>query len=89
MNHYPKLISRFIGQPIVKKGTIEEIFSRAKFADNPNEYKVFYRDFERIVEKTLPEFIKESDNFQTIPISRIERIERNNSILFEKRRDIK
>lgn len=42
----------------MKKGTIEEIFSRAKFADNPNEYKVFYRDFERIVEKTLPEFIR-------------------------------
>lgn len=70
----------------MKKGIIEEIFSKAKFADNPKEYKIFYRDFERIVEKTLPEFIKESNNFQTIPISRIERIEKKNTILFEKKR---
>lgn len=72
----------------MKKGIIEEIFSKAKFADNPNQYKVFYRDFEQTVEKTLPEFVKESDNFQIIPISRIERIERNNSILFEKRKKV-
>lgn len=72
----------------MKKGTIEEIFSKAKFADNPNKYKVFYRDFGQIIEKTLPEFVKESDNFQIIPISRIERIERNNSILFEKRKKV-
>ncbi|MCV0373604.1 MAG: DUF504 domain-containing protein [Nitrosarchaeum sp.] len=72
----------------MRKGTIEEIFSKAKFADNPNQYKVFYRDFEQTVEKTLPEFVKESDNFQVIPISRIERIERNNSILFEKRKKV-
>lgn len=71
---------------IVKKGVIEEIFSKAKFADNPAKYKIFYRDFERIIETTLPEFIKESDNFQTIPISRIERIERNDTVLFEKKR---
>ena len=70
----------------MKKGIIEEIFSKAKFVDNPNEYKIFYRDFKRIVEKTLPEFIKESNNFQTIPISRIERIETKNTVLFEKKR---
>lgn len=70
----------------MKKGIIEEIFSKARYADNPNEYKVVYRDFERRVEKTLPQFILESNNFQTIPISRIERIERNNTILFEKKK---
>jgi hypothetical protein len=70
----------------VKKGIVEEIFSKARFADNPNEYKVFYRDFEKIVEKTLPEFIKESNDFQVIPISRIERIEKNNIILFERKK---
>ena len=70
----------------MKKGIIEEIFSKARFADNPNEYKVVYRDFERRVETTLPQFILESNNFQTIPISRIERIERNNTILFEKKK---
>ena len=68
----------------MKKGVIEEIFSKARFADNPSEYKVFYRDFENMIETTLPKFIEESDNFQKIPISRIEKIERNNSILFEK-----
>ncbi|MDH3191275.1 MAG: DUF504 domain-containing protein [Nitrosopumilus sp.] len=70
----------------MKKGIVEEIFSKARFADNPNEYKVFYRDFEKIVEKTLPEFIKESNDFQVIPISRIERIEKNNIILFERKK---
>ena len=70
----------------MKKGIIEEIFSKAKFADNPNDYKIFYRNFERIIKKTLPEFIKESNNFQTIPISRIEKIKTKNTILFEKKR---
>lgn len=70
----------------MKKGVIEEIFSKAKFADNPNDYRIFYRDFERIVEMTLPQFVVESNDFQTIPISRIERIERNNTILFEKKK---
>lgn len=72
----------------MKKGIIEEVFSKARFSDNPKEYKIFYRDFERIIVKTLPEFIKESNDFQTIPISRIEKIERNNSILFEKRKQV-
>lgn len=70
----------------MRKGKIEEIFSKARFSDNPQDYKVFYRDFDRIIEKTLPEFISESENFQTIPISRIERIETNNTILFEKKK---
>ena len=70
----------------MKKGIIEEIFSKAKFAEDPYEYKIFYRDFDRILETTLPEFVRESDNFQAIPISRIERIEKDNNILFEKRR---
>lgn len=72
----------------MKKGIIEEVFSKARFSDNPKEYKIFYRDFGRIIVKTLPEFIKESNDFQTIPISRIEKIERNNSILFEKRKQV-
>lgn len=72
----------------MKKGVIDEVFSKARFSDNPKEYKIFYRDFERIIVKTLPEFIKESNEFQTIPISRIEKIERNNSILFEKRKQV-
>jgi len=69
---------------VTKKGIIEEIFSKARFADNPESYKIFYRDFEKIIETTLPEFVKESNNFETIPITRIEKIVKNNKILFEK-----
>jgi hypothetical protein len=70
---------------MVKKGIIEEILSKAIFADNPNNYKISYRDYERVKEKTLIEFIKESNNFQSIPISRIETIKKNHRILFEKK----
>lgn len=69
---------------MTKKGIIEEIFSKALFADNPKLYKIFYRDFERVKELTLPEFLVESDYFQTIPVNRIKKIKRNNTILFER-----
>lgn len=71
---------------MTKKGTVEEIFSKALFVDNPESYKIHYRDFEDVKETTLGEFIKESDNFQIIPIGRIEKIVKNGTILFEKRR---
>ena len=69
---------------VVKKGKIEEIFSKAMFADDSKLYKIFYRDYERIVESSLPEFLILSNNLQTIPISRIKKIKKNNRILFEK-----
>lgn len=69
---------------MVRKGAIEEILSKARFVDNPNDYKIIYRDFENFVEKSLPDFIRESDNFQVIPVSRIEIIKKNNTVLFEK-----
>lgn len=67
-----------------KKGIIEEIFSKARFSDDMKAYKIFYRDFKRLRETTIDEFIKESNNFQTIPITRIEVIKKNHRILFEK-----
>ena len=69
---------------MVKKGKIEEIFSKARFADDPNTYKVFFRDFDTIREVMLPDFIVESNNFETIPITRIEMIKKDDKILFEK-----
>ncbi len=69
---------------MVKKGKIEEIFSKARFADEPSAYKVFFRDFETIREVTLPDFIIESNNFETIPITRIEMIKKDDKILFKK-----
>ena len=72
---------------MTKKGIIEEIISKAKFADDPQLYRVFYRDFDSIRELTLLDFIEKSDNFETIPITRIELIKKNNKILFRKSRN--
>jgi len=69
---------------MTKKGVIEEIFSKARFADDPNSYMIFYRDFDKIRELSLPEFDKESNNFETIPVTRIQLIKKNNKILFTK-----
>ena len=69
---------------MTKKGIIEEIFSKAKYADDPNSYRIFYRDFEKIRELSLPEFDRESNNFETIPVTRIQLIKKNNKILFAK-----
>jgi len=69
---------------MTKKGMIDEIFSKARFGNEAKNYKIFYRDFEKIIETTLPEFIKASENFEIVPVSRIEKIMRNNKILFEK-----
>jgi hypothetical protein len=69
---------------MVKKGIIEEIFSKARFSQDSNSYIVAFRDFEKIREIELPKFIIESENFQKIPSSRITKIRKNNTILFEK-----
>ena len=69
---------------MTKKGVINEIFSKARFGNEAETYKIFYRDFEKIREVTLPEFIKVSENFETIPVNRIRKITKNNTILFEK-----
>ena len=68
----------------MKKGVIEEILSKAKFGNEIEKYFVCYRDFEIIKEVTLSKFIHESENFQKIPISRITKIRKNNTVLFEK-----
>ena len=70
---------------MTKKGIIDEIFSKARFGNEAETYKIFYRDFEKIIETTLLEFIRVSENFETIPVGRIEKITKNNKILFEKK----
>ena len=69
---------------MTKKGIIEEIFSKARYADDPNTYMVFYRDFNKIRQLSLPEFDKESKKFETIQVTRIQLIKKNNKILFTK-----
>ncbi len=71
-----------------QKGKLAEIFSKAKYADNPNSYIVGYLDYDIIKEVTLPEFIKISDNFETIPITRIQHIKKGSRILFSKTKPI-
>ena len=69
---------------MAKKGKLSEIFSMAQFGDNPMHYVVGYRDFKTTREISLPEFLKESNNFETIPITRIEFIKKKNKILYLK-----
>ncbi|HSF27483.1 MAG TPA: DUF504 domain-containing protein [Nitrosopumilaceae archaeon] len=67
-----------------RKGKLAEIFSKAMYADNPESYQIGYLDYDTIKEVTLPEFIKESENFETIPITRIKYIKKENTVLFSK-----
>ena len=68
----------------MRKGRLEEIFSRALHADDPLLYFVSYRDFDEIAEVTLAEFVKISEGFAAIPASRITRVRKGNQILYEK-----
>ena len=65
------------------KGKIKEIISKAKFG-GVADYNIVYRDFEKLVEVGLGEFLKISGNFEAIPMSRIQTIKKKNKILFQK-----
>jgi hypothetical protein len=67
-----------------RKGKLEEIISKALYADNPDFYSVSYRDFDSIVEVPLSEFIKLSENFEVIPNTRIVSVRRGNTVLYSK-----
>jgi len=71
---------------VVKKGRMTEIFSKALYDDDPNFYLIGYLDFGKIKESILPEFLKISENFETIPATRIIYIKKGNRILFNKQR---
>ena len=67
-----------------RKGKLADILSKAKYADNPDSYIVGYLDYGIIKEVMLPEFIKTSDNFETIPITRIHHIRKGSDLLYSK-----
>jgi uncharacterized protein (UPF0248 family) len=67
-----------------RKGRLEEIISKALYADNPDFYSVSYRDFDSIVEVPLSEFMKVSENFEVIPNTRIVSVRKGNTILYSK-----
>lgn len=69
---------------MVRKGVLEEIISKALHADDTALYTVAYRDFDEIKEVSLLEFLHLSENFQTIPASRIVYVRRANEILYKK-----
>jgi uncharacterized protein (UPF0248 family) len=69
---------------MVKKGILQEIFSKALYADNPSTYVVTYRDHENYKRITLDEFVSISEYFQRIPASRIISVELQGQILYEK-----
>jgi hypothetical protein len=69
---------------MTRKGRLEEIFSRALYADDPTLYSVSYRDFDNIVEVPLQEFLRLSENFAVIPPNRILLVKKNGQILYQK-----
>jgi uncharacterized protein (UPF0248 family) len=69
---------------VPRKGRLDEIFSKALYADDAALYSVSYRDFENIVEVSLPEFVKLSENFQVIPQNRIVLVRKGDQVLYRK-----
>ena len=69
---------------MARKGRLEEIFSKALYADDPAMYSVSYRDFENIVEVPLQEFVELSEAFQLIPQSRIVLVKKGHQVLYRK-----
>lgn len=69
---------------MTRKGILEEIFSKALYADNPDLYSVSYRDFDSIIEVPLPEFIRLSENFELIPSNRIFKVKKDQMVLYHK-----
>jgi len=69
---------------MVRKGKLQEILSKAIYADDPKLYTISYRDFDEIKQVSLQEFLKLSEDFQTIPASRIVYIKRSNEIVYKR-----
>jgi hypothetical protein len=69
---------------VARKGRLDEILSKALYADDAAFYSVSYRDFENIVEISLPEFVKLSENFEVIPQSRIVFLKKGEQVLYHK-----
>ncbi|MFQ5941542.1 MAG: DUF504 domain-containing protein [Nitrososphaerales archaeon] len=69
---------------MVRKGRLEETLSKALHADNPKLYSVAYRDYEEIKKVPLLEFLRLSEDFQTIPASRIVYVKRLDYIVYKK-----
>ncbi|MGC2428792.1 MAG: DUF504 domain-containing protein [Nitrososphaeraceae archaeon] len=69
---------------MTRKGRLQEIFSKALYADNPDLYSVSYRDFSSVVEVPLLEFINMSENFELIPSNRVLLVKKERQVLYRK-----
>jgi predicted signal transduction protein with EAL and GGDEF domain len=69
---------------MTRKGRLQEIFSKALYADNPDLYSVSYRDFSSVVEVPLLEFINMSENFELIPSNRVLLVKNERQVLYRK-----
>lgn len=69
----------------MRKGLLEEVISKAIYADDINMYTVCYRDMDELKEVTLKKFLELSENFQTIPASRIIYVKRGDKTLYVKK----
>jgi uncharacterized protein (UPF0248 family) len=67
-----------------RKGSIREIISKALFYDDPSLYSVYYRDFEKVVQVTLKDFLESSNYLETIPVTRIIEIRKASQVLYRK-----
>ncbi|MGE5634015.1 MAG: DUF504 domain-containing protein [Deltaproteobacteria bacterium] len=68
-----------------KKGKLQEILSKAIYADNPAMYIISYRDFNTIISIPLLQFIEISQNFEIIPATRIIQITKGERIIYQKK----
>ncbi|MFY3740142.1 MAG: uncharacterized protein (UPF0248 family) [Candidatus Nitrosomirales archaeon] len=71
---------------MARKGRLQEIISKALHADDPKLYMIGYRDFDEIKQVPLQDFLKLSEDFQTIPASRIVYVKRSNEIVYRRAR---
>jgi hypothetical protein len=69
---------------VTRKGQLDEIFSKALYADNAALYSVSYRDFDQIIEVPIMKFMELSNNFEVIPRSRIILVKKGEQILYRK-----
>ena len=65
-----------------KKGKLQEVLSKAIYADDPSLYSIFYRDYNTIITTTLVKFMILSQNLQIIPATRILKIMRKEQIVY-------
>ena len=65
-----------------KKGKLQEVLSKAIYADDPSLYFIFYRDYNTIITTTLVKFMILSQNLQIIPATRILKIMRKEQIVY-------